>query len=136
MRRFLRMMKDKLTEKRKMYPHRINLEGFSEIHSFKQFDDRYTAPFFGFSNAEDYWEKCSNVQFLPVITVPTLMISAADDPFLTPGCFPYAIADQHRYLHFEATRNGGHVGFMRFNINGIYWHEKRAIAFIREHIGM
>lgn len=134
MKRFLKMLKSKLEEKRKLFPDRIDLDGYEKLYRFKEFDDRYTAPLSGFANAEDYWEKCSSLQFLPNIGIPTLMISAFDDPFLTPSCFPREIAEKHPYLTLEITDNGGHVGFMGYNVHGTYWHELRIREFIQRQI--
>jgi predicted alpha/beta-fold hydrolase len=130
MRRFLVLMHRKLIAKKATFPTIINNDGFGAIRTFKEFDDRYTAPLFGFKNAEDYWEKCSSIPVLPAITLPSLMLGAKDDPFLTPACFPLDIARSHKYLTLEVTRYGGHVGFMGDNRNGNYWHEQRVVDFI------
>ena len=81
-------------------------------HGFEHFDERYTAPTHGFLNAEDYWEKCSARQFLPAIAVPTLFLSAKDDPFLTPEAFPYSEASTNPPLTLEVPEYGGHLGFL------------------------
>ena len=43
-----------------------------------------TAPLHGFADADDYYARSSSLSFLSRITVPTLCISALDDPFLPP----------------------------------------------------
>jgi len=62
------------------------------------------------------------------------MLSSRDDPFLTPSCLPWKIADAHRFLTLEITDNGGHVGFMGYNVHGTYWHEHRISEFVHEQI--
>ncbi|MBN2428773.1 MAG: alpha/beta fold hydrolase, partial [Deltaproteobacteria bacterium] len=88
MKRFLAELRKKLEIKQRQFPHLISLEGYEKIKDFRGFDDRYTAPFHGFANAEDYWERCSCLPRLESIRVPTLLINAANDPFLSPSCYP------------------------------------------------
>jgi predicted alpha/beta-fold hydrolase len=131
--RYLRLLRGMLTAKKRLFPGVINLDGFESIRTFKEFDDRYTAPLHGFKSAEDYWERSSSKPLLPAITVPTLMISACDDPILTPPCFPRDIARNHPHLTLEAPAFGGHVGFLGNSEKGIYWHERRTISFLRKN---
>jgi predicted alpha/beta-fold hydrolase len=131
--RFLKMLHEKIIAKKAHFPELFNDDGYESIRSFKDFDDRYTAPLHGFTNAEDYWKKASSLQYLPSITLPTLMISAADDPFLTPLCFPRDIAEGHSSLTLEITRHGGHLGFGGSCRNGEYWHERRTVEFLKEN---
>ncbi|RMF60073.1 MAG: alpha/beta fold hydrolase, partial [Calditrichaeota bacterium] len=86
--RFLRMLRKKIQIKSQLFPDLISLDGFEQIKSFKEFDDRYTAPIHGFKDAKDYWTQSSSKQFIPSITVPTLLINAKNDPFLSPECYP------------------------------------------------
>lgn len=131
MNRFIRSLGGKLERKAAAYPGAIDLENYSDIKTFRQFDDKYTAPIHGFGNAVNYWKICSSKAYLPDIKVPTLLINALDDPFLGTDCYPYAIAKDHSYLFFQAPEKGGHVGFVNFG-NKYYWSEKRALAFLQE----
>jgi len=128
--RFLRMLRDKIRMKMRLMPESITDEGYETIKSFKEFDDRYTSRIFGFRDAEDYWEKASSRPYLSRITVPTLLISSADDPFLAEPCYPFEEARESASLFLEVPAQGGHVGFVSFNHKGEYWSESRAIAFL------
>ncbi|WP_223151976.1 YheT family hydrolase [Chitinophaga qingshengii] len=132
MQRFIRNLREKLQQKQLQYPDGISLEGFEHIRTFRQFDDRYTGPMHGFRDAPDYWEQCSSLRVLHQISIPTLLINAKDDPFLSPACYPYKIAEENDTFFLETPFNGGHVGFVTFN-EPYYWSEQRALAFIREH---
>jgi predicted alpha/beta-fold hydrolase len=132
MEQFLWSLHDKIRAKMKLLPGQIDDTGFHEIRTFKEFDDRYTAPIHGFRNAEDYWAKCSSGQFIPGVRIPTLIVNALDDPFLVNDCYPLQMASESRYVHLEMPRTGGHVGFMLFNSNGSYWSEQRALEFLQE----
>lgn len=128
--RFLRDLGQKMAIKAQRYPQLISVDNYAEIRNFQQFDDRYTAPLHGFKNAEDYWQQSSSVFYLEQIKVPTLLVNAINDPFLTPQCFPIDIATNHPYLHLEMPASGGHVGFILRSPDQAYWQEKRALDFI------
>ena len=130
LRYFITMLNRKVIEKHHRFPEKLPIDGIDDIRSFTEFDTRYTAPLNGFSDARDYWEKASSLPLLPEIAVPTLMLSAADDPMLTPHCFPRELARSHRFLTLEAPRFGGHVGFLGRGRGGNYWHELRTLAFL------
>jgi len=129
---FLRALKRKVIAKANAYPGRaeLDLSGWEAIRTFKQFDDRFTAPLHGFANAEDYWARASSQAFLPHIRVPALLVNAADDPFLAGGCFPVPEAMGSPHLFLEVPPAGGHVGFVTFNQSGEYWTESRAAAWL------
>ncbi|MFA7344057.1 MAG: alpha/beta fold hydrolase [Terrimicrobiaceae bacterium] len=112
LRRLIASLSAKVRAKAAAMPGRISLDGLTGLHGFEHFDDRYTAPMHGFLGAEDYWTKCSARQFLHGITVPTLFLSARDDPFLTPESFPFSEAADNPQIALEAPDHGGHLGFL------------------------
>jgi len=130
MKRFLVMLHQKIKAKMKLMPDLINDQGYERIKNFKAFDDRYTAPIHGFKNAEDYWEKCSSKPYLPLIRIPTLIINAENDPFLPKACFPHKEARDNKNLTLLTPESGGHVGFVSFNRQNLYWSEKQAVEFL------
>ncbi|MDX1800407.1 MAG: alpha/beta fold hydrolase [Marinobacter sp.] len=131
MQRFLKDLGEKMAEKAQRFPGLIDIEGFDRIRTFHEFDDRYTAPLHGFRDAADYWAQCSALGRLADIRVPTLMINALDDPFLSARCFPREPAVLGDWVRLEAPRWGGHVGFVERAPDGLYWSEKRARVFLR-----
>ena len=90
LRRFLATLIAKMEAKALRFPREVDVSGIRSIRSFQEFDDRYTAPIHGFRDAADYWAQSSSRQYLPRIGVPTLLLSARNDPFLTPESFPVA----------------------------------------------
>ena len=112
LRRLISSLCKKVRAKEAAMPGLISLDGLSCLHGFEHFDDRFTAPIHGFLGAEDYWEKCSARQFLHSIGVPALLLSAKDDPFLTPEAFPYSEAEENPRLVLEVPEFGGHLGFL------------------------
>jgi len=136
MQRFLKLLQQKIKAKVKIMPERINDNGYDKIRTFEDFDNRYTAPINGFKDADDYWTKCSSKPWIRAIEIPTLMVSAVNDPFLTPACFPEEEAAANQKVHLEMPAFGGHVGFIQFNNNGLYWSEKRIGDFFDHHSRM
>ena len=130
MKRFLRELHQKIRAKMEMMPHLINDDGYDKIKDFKTFDDRYTAPIHGFRDAEDYWHQCSSKPILNEIAISTLIVNAANDPFLSSACYPVNQAEQSRYLTLEIPKHGGHVGFSEKNREDLYWSEKRAVQWL------
>lgn len=132
MRRFLNDLRAKMQAKAERFPGLIDVAGFERIRSFHEFDDRYTAPLHGFASARDYWAQCSALWRLAEIRVPALMVSARDDPFLSPRCFPQGRDQLGAHVTLEATRWGGHVGFVETSADGYYWSERRATLFFSQ----
>lgn len=130
--RFIKSLKEKIILKSKKISG-LDLKGIEDIRTLLEFDDRYTAPLHGFRNALDYYTKCSSIHFLDGITVPTLIVNAQNDPFLSEACYPVSKLKNHNIIKFENPKHGGHVGFTQFNKNGLYWSEERALSFIKDN---
>lgn len=102
------------------------------FNSFWQFDDVLMAPLHGFANVDDYYWRCRPNQFLAHIQVPTLIIHALDDPFMSVDVIP-AEHTLSPYIHFELAKHGGHVGFIGGSVQQPdYYLEKRIPAFIQQ----
>jgi len=128
--RFLKSLRKKVLYKSKKM-NGLDINGLRKIKTLYQFDDHYTGPIHGFKNALDYYHQCSAIRFVQHITLPTIVINAANDPFLSPECYPHQLLKDHPYVSFESPENGGHVGFAQFNKNGHYWSEEQALKFFR-----
>jgi predicted alpha/beta-fold hydrolase len=129
-RRFLKALKRKVIEK-SLAKNEINISGIEKINILIDFDDRFTAPIHGFASAVEYYRQCSALHFVDAITIPTLIVNAKNDPFLSKECYPTEQLAHHPFVTFESPEHGGHVGFTLFNQNGLYWSEVRALNFIQ-----
>jgi predicted alpha/beta-fold hydrolase len=128
--RFIKSLKKKVVGKSKRMTG-INIDGIEKINALLEFDDRYTAPLHGYKNAVDYYQKCSSLYYLDRITLPTLIVNALNDPFLSTSCYPVDQLKDHSFVQLETPKRGGHCGFALFNQNGVYWSEQRALDFIQ-----
>lgn len=129
--RFLKSLKLKI-ERKAADRNDLDASKLHELHSLVDFDDAYTAPIHGFNSAVDYYTKCSSIHFASNIKTPTLIVNAANDPFLSKECYPTRLLANHTYVKFESPARGGHVGFAQFNKNGLYWSEQRALNFFHD----
>jgi predicted alpha/beta-fold hydrolase len=134
MKRFLKTLVHKAALKGERFPkENLNTEEILKAKNFADFDNLFTAPSFGFKDAEDYWKKASCKPFLKDIKVKSYLLSAKNDPFLSETCFPTEIAEKHPYLHLELTETGGHIGFMKsFKKSDKYWFEKKLLKYLNE----
>lgn len=105
------------------------------IRSFWEYDDKVVAPLYRFRDVHDYYRQSSARQYLRAIRVPTLIIHAADDPFMTPAVIP-SEPELSPCVELEITEGGGHVGFLAGNLPGFaqYWLEQRIPAFLAERL--
>ena len=126
--RFLQKLGKKIQEKEKLFPGQISYEGYKKIRHFTEFDDRYSAPLHGFTDAHDFYTRASVKPFLKNIRVSALLVQALNDPFLLEGCIPYDEAAHNEHLFLETPDFGGHCGFMLPG-SEYSWAELRALAF-------
>ena len=128
--RFKMHLLGRLKEKQKLHFKKISKDEIKSIKTLKDFDDIYTSKAHGFKNALDYYEKCSSLQFLESIKIPTLIINALNDSFLSGNCYPVEQAKNNPFLFLEMPKYGGHVGFI--SPDNVYYNEKRALEFLLE----
>jgi predicted alpha/beta-fold hydrolase len=126
--RFKKHLIEKLREKQVLFPDRISDLDIAKINNLKDFDDIYTSRAHGFEDAIDYYKKSSALQFIQAIRTPTLIINAQNDSFLGDQCYPFKEAEHNKYVHFELSLYGGHVGF--YDQKNITYTEKRALKFL------
>lgn len=133
-RHFLVKLKARLRRKATLFPGKWDLTGLDRIAWISEFDDRYTAPDGGYRNGSDYYDRAGARHVLDSIAVPTLIITAQDDPFIPYSMFTVPLIQRHPKIRLVAPRHGGHCGFFQWSHNGEdpYWAENRIVDFLRE----
>ncbi len=110
-RHFLATLRAKALAKCENHPGRFDAARIASARSLAQFDDAYTAPAHGFAGVGDYWRRASARPWLGGIAVPTLILNAANDPFVPARALPDPAALPPA-VRFECPHDGGHVGFL------------------------
>lgn len=75
-----------------------------------EFDDRYTAPLAGYRDAASYYLDCSAAQFLATIRIPTLILTARDDPLVPIAPFERLALPES--VSLRILDQGGHLGYV------------------------
>jgi uncharacterized protein len=93
------------------------------------FDDLYTAPTCGFKDALDYYTRASALPVIPKINVPTLIITARDDPFIAVE--PIESLARSDFMSVQILTHGGHLGFLGWDgKGGVRWAERRVVDWV------
>lgn len=130
---FLRKLKERIRRKAQAHPHRYDTTPLNRITSIRAFDHLYTAPEFGFASAEDYYGRVGASHVVHEIRVPTVILTAQDDPIIPFPSFQIDAIRQNPAIRLVAPRHGGHCGFIQ-RANGTedrFWAENRIIDSVR-----
>ena len=131
---FIASLKRKVYAKLEHFPDLVDRGKLDAVRSIREFDDLLTAPLHGFVDADDYYTRSSALTVLQDVRVPTLLLSAADDPFLPAAVLDdvRAVAEKNDALHVEFVERGGHVGFVSGTVpwRPVYYAEQRVSAFL------
>jgi uncharacterized protein len=132
-RHFVTRLKSHMRYKASLFPQQFPIDGMRGIRSVRDFDEVITARFCGFRGADDYYARSSAAQLLGHIRIPTLILTAQDDPFVPFASFENPAIQANPNITFEAPRHGGHCAFIsRESGLGRFWSEARVIDFCRE----
>ena len=134
---FVRNLKGRMRRKARAWPGRFDLSRLNGVRTVREFDERFTAPHHGFRDADDYYDRASSLRVTDRVRVPTLILSAKDDPFVPLEQFETPAITANPCITVQATRYGGHCGFYSRPSTGFdgYWAEQRIVDFAREHLG-
>lgn len=135
---FINSLKAKAIAKLDTFPGLIHQSDVESIRTIRDFDNRVTAPIHGFENADDYYNRSSSLGWIDRVHLPTLLMSAVDDPFLPPQVLEQvrSLAKQNPSLQVEFSKTGGHVGFVA-GMNPFhphYYMERRVGDFLAERL--
>src|SRR3954470_9028760 len=109
---FVRDLKRRLKRKNQCHPGRYDLSTLNAVKTVREFDETYTAPYFGFRNAEDYYHRASAMRVIERIRVPALVITSEDDPFVPSAPFQDPKVAGNPCIDLRISKHGGHCGFV------------------------
>jgi predicted alpha/beta-fold hydrolase len=129
---FMVMLQDAYRRRHRQRPDLFPADLEAGLRTVREYDDRITGPFGGYEGAADYYKRSSAGPYLSSITLPTLVLSAADDPMIPiHSVEPWAASKSVRQ---EITPTGGHVGFVaRASAPGYFWAAEHALDFLEGH---
>jgi predicted alpha/beta-fold hydrolase len=125
---FLRSLMTHLQRHRRIFPE-LAMPRFPRRMTLRLFDELYTAPFGGFNDADDLYCRTSSLPLIPRIALPTLVLTARDDPFIAVEPFESLRAPAN--VEVRVVARGGHLGFVgRDGAGGVRWAERTAAAWL------
>jgi predicted alpha/beta-fold hydrolase len=133
-RRFLRAMLKRFRRKSMLFPRAFDPQRGAHITSLREYDERITALYAGYKNADDYYFRAAAARVLDKIALPTLLIHASDDPFIRFTAATRAAIAANPQITWLETEHGGHCAFLATpnpaaDDDG-YWAETTARKFI------
>lgn len=128
---FVRGLRARMRRKNVTHPGRFAMDRLAGVWTVRQFDQAYTAPFFGFVDAADYYHRASALRVVDRIGVPALIITAGDDPFVPVDPFRDPALTGNPNIRLIVTRHGGHCAFVgaASELSDGYWAEEQIVEF-------
>ena len=129
---FVRNLKGRMRRKAGVFPGEFSLEPLKRIWTVRQFDEAYTVPHHGFRDAADYYYRASALRVADRIHVPTLIITAEDDPFVPVSTFRDPAVSANPKITVVITPHGGHCAYVERRDGDYdgYWAEREIVRFI------
>ena len=132
-RHFVKGLMARYQRKAELFPERYSRNGFGPIRTVREFDDEITAPHFGYKDAEDYYQHAGAKRVIGDVGVPTLVMTAKDDPFVPYEALLRAGVEKNLSVKFVAPEHGGHCGFIsKWEGAERFWAEERIVEFVEE----
>jgi predicted alpha/beta-fold hydrolase len=129
---FLHSLMRHLRHKAALFPAIYQLRGIGPIRSIREFDQKIIARYCGFSSADDYYYRAASARVVDRIAVPTLILSAQDDPFIRLSAETRARLLANPHITFVESRHGGHCAFLsRRSADGIHWAEATVVRYLQ-----
>jgi predicted alpha/beta-fold hydrolase len=133
---FVRHLKARMRRKDRFWPGAFDLRPLGSIWTIRTFDEIYTAPFHGFKNARDYYHRASALRIVDRISLPALVITANDDPFVPASQFRDPSVTGNPNVTVLLEQHGGHCGFAAApGDDDGYWAETTALSFLASVMG-
>jgi predicted alpha/beta-fold hydrolase len=132
---FVKDLKRRMRRKARFWPGIFDLSTLDRIRTVREFDATFTAPHFGFKDAEDYYHRASAMRVVDRIRVPALVVSAEDDPFVPAAPFRDPALTCNPSITLLISTHGGHCGFIGPRSGGDdgYWAEDQIVRFVERH---
>ncbi len=125
---FARLLVDQVQQRHTLFPELPRIV-FPKRPTLRIFDELYTATRNGFASADDYYARSSSVPLIPAIPLPTLILTARDDPFVDVA--PFDELHPPANVDLRIVDRGGHLGFVgRDALGGMRWGEALVVRWL------
>lgn len=132
---FLLQLYRRLRTKAKLFPNDFDVRRLRGVTSLRLFDDRVTAYYCGFADADDYYARAAATNVVDRIAVPGLIIHAANDPFIRVRPETLRTIAGNPNLTYIETADGGHCSFIGEPDGNGYdgrWAEREVVEFVKQ----
>ena len=129
---FMWQLRRRLRVKARLFPQVFDTARMRGVTSLRDFDDKVTAHYCGFEGASDYYERSAAANVIDGIAVPTLILHAANDPFIRilPVTRQKILSNPN--INFVETEDGGHCSFIaESDGDDGRWAERQVVEFLR-----
>ena len=129
---FMWQLRRRLKMKARLFPKTFDTARLRGVTTLRDFDDKITAYYCGFGGASDYYERSAAANVVERIAVPTLILHAANDPFIRilPETRQKILANPN--ISFVETEDGGHCSFLaKPDGDDGRWAERSVVDFLR-----
>lgn len=109
---FLWALRRRMMQKARLFPHHFDPSRLRGIRSLREFDDKVTAYYCGFTGVDDYYDRASAAHVVGRIAVPTLVLYAANDPFIRITPETRRKMSSNPNITFVEADDGGHCAFI------------------------
>lgn len=133
---FMRNLRSRMRRKAGLFPDVYDLRRLAGVWTVRGFDDAFTAPLSGFETAERYYREACSYRVIDRIRIPTLIVSARNDPFVPPEQFERPVVAANPHVRTLLTDEGGHCGFVArpSTDDDGYWAESTIVRWARAHV--
>lgn len=129
---FMWQLRRRLRMKARLFPHVFDTLRMRGVTSLRDFDDKVTAHYCGFEGASDYYQRSAAANVVDRIAVPTLILHAANDPFIRilPETRQKILSNPN--ITFVETEDGGHCSFLAAaDGDDGRWAEREVVEFLQ-----
>jgi predicted alpha/beta-fold hydrolase len=109
---FLWALHRRMIQKARLFPGHFDVSRLRGIRSLREFDDKVTAYYCGFTGVDDYYDRASAAHVVERIAVPALILYAANDPFIRITAETRRKISSNPNITFVETDDGGHCAFI------------------------
>ncbi len=138
---FLRNLMRRFRRKAQLYPAIYSTQAIGPMRSIREFDEKITARYSGFTGADDYYDRSAAARVIDRVAIPTLILHAMDDPFIRVLPETRRAIENNPAITLVETPHGGHCAFLASTSAGPYarpyrhWAEATLVAYLMATAG-